>query len=326
MKTYLSHFSALSYWREHFPLDSELGLPARVTGVERCSSRQNDVLGSIPEEFVDPERPVDVLVFSEGERRRSRRVKCHVWVTDLPDNAFYRIRGEYVSSPEFTFLQMATELSIEQLIALGCELCGLYVLLPENVTHPGALDESPTRLCPLTSVEKISEFLEHVGKANGKAKAKRALKYIVDNSRSPMETMVYMLLCLPIKLGGYGLQKPEMNADIPLDEEARAIARRRSCMGDLCWSNAHPPLGVEYHGGIHANQMKSDIGRELGIEHMGWRVMAVTSPQVFDENQFEVFAIDVAAAIGKRLRSAAFDAVGQRSFLRHELHLWMFGE
>ena len=328
MKTYLSHYSALGYWREHFPLDSELGSPAHVAGTERCSSRRSDVKGSIPEEFVVPGRPIDVLVFSEEERRRSKDVVCHVWNTALPEGSFYRARGEFVSSPEFVFLQMATELSIERLIALGCELCGLYVLLPKNVSHPGSLDEMPKRVSPLTNTAKIAGFLERVGKANGKAKAKRALKYVVDGSRSPMETMVYMLLCLPVSLGGYGLPKPEMNATIRLNEEARAIAQRRHCEGDLCWPDAHPPLDIEYHGEVHvgASRMKSDVGRELGIEHMGWRVMTVTSPQVFDEGRFEVVAVDAAAAIGKRLRPAVFEAVQQRAFLRHELHLWMFGE
>ena len=326
MKTYLSHYSALAYWREHFPLDSELGLPARATGSERCSSRRDDVIGSIPEEFITSGRPVDVLVFSEEQRRRSKDVKCHVWETALPSNSFYRARGEFVSSPEFTFLQMASELSIEKLIALGCELCGTYVLLPKNVTHPGALDEMPKRVCPLTNTARIAEFLESVGKVNGKAKAQRALKYVVDGSRSPMETMVYMLLCLPVKLGGYGLPKPEMNATIELDEEARAIARRRHCEGDLCWPNTRPPLDIEYHGGVHVGeaQMKSDVGRELGIEHMGWRVITVTSPQVFDETQFEIVATETAEAIGKRLRPAVFEATQQRMLLRNELHRWMF--
>ena len=328
MKTYLSHYSALGYWREHFPLDSELGPRARVTGTEKCASCKDDVIGSIPEEFIESGHPVDVLVFNEEERRRSKSVKCHAWKIALPAGSFCRARGEFVSSPEFTFLQMASELSIEQLVALGCELCGSYVLLPKHVVHPGSLDEMPKRVSPLTNTARIAEFLEGVGKANGKAKAKRALQYVIDGSRSPMETMVYMLLCLPIKLGGYGLPKPEMNASIELDEEARAIAQRRHCEGDLCWPDARPPFDIEYHGEVHvgSEQMKSDVGRELGIEHMGWRVMTVTSPQVFDEGRFEVVAVDAAAAIGKRLRPVAFEATLERARLRHELHTWMFGE
>lgn len=323
MKTFLSHETALAYWRYHFPLDSELGAPAHVSGTEDCASCKTDVVGSVPEEFAIENAPIDVLVFDSRRRRRSKSVACHIWQTNLPSNAFYRTRGVYVSSPEFVFLQMAETLPLEQLIALGCELCGQYVLLPKGVKHPGSLDEMPKRLSPLTSVERIAAFLNDVGKANGKAKAKRSLRYTVNGSRSPMETMTYMLLCLPVMLGGYGLPKPELNATIPLDDEARAIAKRRHCEGDLCWVD--PKLDIEYHGEVHvgAAQMKSDVGRELGIEHMGWRVITVTSSQVLDADQFEIVAKEAAERIRKRIRSYALEATRQRSNLRYELERWM---
>ncbi len=325
MKTFLSHESALAYWREHFPLDSDLGPATSVEGTERCASRATDVIGSVPEEFVKPGRPIDVLVFSEKERRRSKSVACHSWETRLPAEAFHHSRGVYVSSPEFVFLQMAQQLTFAQLVALGCELCGTYVLLPENVSHPGSLDEMPKRLAPLTSIARITSFLESTDRATGKVKAMRALKYMVEGSRSPMETMVYMLLCLSVMEGGYGLPKPEMNADIPLDLEALTIAQRQHCQGDLCWP--YHKLDIEYHGEVHvgAAQMKSDVGRELGIEHMGWRVMTVTGPQVFNADRFETVAKEAASRIGKRLRTRVFDATPQRNRLRHELERWMFG-
>lgn len=325
MYTYLSHDTALAFWRLHFPLDSELGSAARVSGKEACCSCKADVLGSIPEEFAISGQPADVMIFDRASRRRSSSVACHAWQTKLPKGAFYKFRGVYVSSPEFVFLQMASKLSIEQLIALGCELCGQYVLLPENVTHPGALDEMPKRLYPLTNTRKIAAFLKAAEKARGKEKAIRALKYVIDGSRSPMETMTYMLLCLPAMMGGYGLPKPELNATIPLNDEAKTIARRQHCEGDLCWPDVQ--LDIEYHGEVHvgAAQMKSDVGRELGIEHMGWRVITVTSPQVFDSDQFEVVAKEAAAKIGKRLRKSVLDATLQRGALYHELEQWMFG-
>ena len=327
MRVFLSHYTALNYWRGHFSLDSDLGIPARVSGAEKCASRKADVLGAIPEEFIVKDHPVDVVIFEEGDRRRSRDIKCHVWRIGLPSNAFYRVRGEYVSGPEFVFLQMAEILPIEQLIALGFELCGRYVLLPDSVLHPGSIDKMPKRLYPLTNTEKIAEFLEAIGKANGKAKAKRALKYVADNSRSPMETAVHMLLCMPASLGGYGLPKAVLNAEINLgSEEARIIARRNYCEGDLCWPNAQQPLDIEYHGEVHVGgaQMKSDVGRELGIEHAGWRVMTITSSQVFDTVAFEVIAKEAAKVLGKRFHPETLGMTKQRVNLRYELDHWMF--
>lgn len=324
MKTFLSHRTALTYWRLHFPLDSEPGAPVHASSAEDSSARKMDVLGSVPEEYTTPGMPIDVLVFNEERRRRSPVITCHTWQTPLPPNSFYRARWTLVSSPEFVFLQMANELTIEQLIALGCELCGQYVLLPSGVKHPSVPDEVPGRMKPLTNTKEIALFLDAAGRAKGKAKAKRALKYVVDGSRSPMETMVYMLLCLPVMLGGYGLPKPEMNALINLNGEARIVARRRFCRGDLCWPESK--LDIEYHGDVHvgASQMRSDVGRELGIEHMGWRVITVTSPQVLDEQQFETVAKEAASCLKKRLRAKALEASVQRGCLRDELKRWMF--
>lgn len=324
MKAFTSHNTALAYWREHFPLDSEVGRPARISRAEKCAYKKADVLECVPETFRIPDKPIDILLFDAGDRRWSKQISCCVWSTVVPKNAFYRVGDMYVSSPEFTFLQMASRLTLCQLIALGCELCGTYVLLPQGNTHPSAVDDFPTRIAPLTNRDSLLAFVKKAARAHGRAKALRALRYVVDGSRSPMETMVYMLLCLPPKLGGYGIPKPEMNAEIPLDEEGRAIAQRDTCYGDLCWPGV--PLDVEYHGEVHvgASQMKSDVGRELGIEHMNWRVITVTSPQIFDEDRFEVVAKEVAACLKKRLYLQVLGATKERSSLRDELDQWMF--
>ena len=326
MKAFASHYTALAYWREHFPLDAALGRPARMSKAEKYAHCKDDALACIPETYFVEGRPLDILVFDPEMRRQSKQLICHVWGTAIPPRAFYRVGDMNVSSPEFVFLQMAQELPLAQLIALGCELCGTYVLLPKSAKHPELLDESPQRTASLTDVKRLRTFVERAEGAHGRTKAIRALKYIIDGSRSPMETMTYMLLCLPPKLGGYGLPKPVMNADIPLDEEARTIAGRTSCYGDLCW--IEEKLDIEYHGEVHvgASHMKSDVGRELGIEHMGWRVMTVTSPQVFDEEQFEVVAKEAAAHLKKRLYPHVLGATVARGSLRYDLNTWMFAD
>lgn len=324
MRAFISHETALVYWRQHFPLDSELGRPARISKAQTCAYRKSDVFECVPETFRIPDAPVDVVLFDSGDRRLSKQVSCCVWSTVIPQGAFHRVGEMYVSSPEFVFLQMASKLTLRQLVALGCELCGTYALLPENNTHPMAIDEYPTRVAPLTSVDKIQRFVEKASKARGRAKALRALRYVIDGSRSPMETMTYMLLCLPPKLGGYGFPKLVMNAEIKLDEEGRLIAQRRSCWGDLCWPDEG--LDIEYHGDVHvgASQMKSDVGRELGIEHMGWHVITVTSSQVFDLERFEVVAKEAASHLKKRLYAQFMGATQERQALRDELEQWMF--
>ena len=326
MRVFASHDTALSYWRTHFPLDSELGAPARMSSAQECASNKPDILDCIPESLIVPGRPIDILVFDVASCHASTQVKYHLWGGVIPDNAFYKIGSMMVSSPEFTFLQMAQKLPLVQLIALGCELCGLYVLDQDGNTVRNTFDACPTRLAPLTNLEKLKSFLGATKRASGIQKATRALKYVVEGSRSPMETMVYLYLCLPPLLGGYGLEKPVMNATIELDDAARQIAQRGYCQGDLCWPEHK--LDIEYHGEVHvgAAQMKSDVGRTLGIEHMGWRVITVTSPQVRDVDRFELIAQEAAQKLRFRLRTRVLGDLPARRTLRQQLEEWTFGK
>lgn len=323
MNVLISHNTALDYWRYHFSPDMEIGEPIRVHPGERFAYTKNDILGCFPELYDNPEKPLHVLVLDESKRRPSGRVVCHLWTSGLPEGAFHGWGNFRVSSPEFLFLQMATTHTVSQLVALGCELCGTYILLPKKVLRPDEFDTCPERIVPLTNIERIASFLDAAGPARGAKKARRALKYVVEGSRSPMETRTYMQLCLPAMLGGYGLPKAELNPEIKLDEEARLVSGQRFCWGDICWPGKH--LDVEYNGSVHRGvaNMRRDAGRALGIEHMGWRVITVTSPQVFDCLRFEIVAKEVAAHLGNPLRPRVLGQTPARLALHEELDSWM---
>ena len=323
MKVFVSHDTALEYWRYHFSPDMEIGDPVKTSPGEKFAFTKEDVLGCYPEYYADSDKPVHVLVFDERMRRRSQRVVCHAWSIGLPSGAFYGHGSFCVSSPEFLFLQMASELTVAQLVALGCELCGTYILLPKETILPSSFDDYPTRVAPLTNISRIEAFLDDVGQAHGLKKARRALKYVAEGSRSPMETKVYLQLCLPPMLGGYGLPKAELNPEIKLDEEARRVSGMRTSWGDVCWPAQR--LDVEYNGDVHVGvaKMRHDAGRALGIEHMGWRVMPITCLQVFDIDKFEVVAKEVAAHLGRRLKPHVLGRTSARDALHGELDAWM---
>lgn len=323
MKVFASHETALDYWREHFSPDMEIGCPVQASPDEAYAYTKEDVLGCYPELYADPDKPVHALVFNDQMRRPSKQVVCHKWTVGFPEGAFFGWGDFRVSSPEFLFLQMASELTIAQLVALGCELCGTYILLPKGVILPSSFDDYPERVAPLTNIASIEAFLNAIGPARGVKKARRALKYVAEGSRSPMETRTYMQLCLPPVLGGYGFPKAELNPEIPLDEEARRIVGSRSCWGDVCWPKKQ--LDIEYHGDVHfeASKVKRDAGRALGIEHMGWRVITVTSPQVLDIERFEIVANEVAEHLGHRLRPNVLGETSARRALHYELDAWM---
>ena len=331
MKAFLSHFTALAYWRDYFPHDSLLGAPAETSRVEECAYRKADLIECVPDALVVPGRAIDVLVFHQNCRSSSRDIDYHVWRTPLPDDAFYQDGRFYVSSPEFTFLQLSSSLSIAQLIALGCELCGTYVLQPGSPRNIASLhgigtryspDRYPKRPEPLTTIERLIACVESARGARGGAKARRALRYVVEASRSVMETETALKLCLPPMIGGYGIPFPAMNETIDLDDEGRAIAGSRWCNGDLCWNKAK--LDVEYYGDVHAEfaQMQHDAGRVLGIEHMKWQVIILTYSQVSDITRFEVVAHEVADRVDHRLRKPILGRTSARATLFAELEEW----
>ena len=323
MKVFASHDTALDYWRYHFSPEMEIGAPVTTRPGESYACKKEDVFGCYPELFADPDKPIHALVLDARMRRPSKHVICHTWTTGLPNGAFHGWGSFRISSPEFLFLQMAPSLTIAQLVALGCELCGTYILLPQSAILPGVFDDCPERIAPLTNIEKINEFLQNVGAAHGLKKARRALKYVAEGSRSPMETRTYMQLCLPAALGGYGLSKAVLNPEIELDEESQRMVGSLSCWGDICWTTEK--LDIEYNGSVHAGvaKIRRDAGRVLGIEHMGWRVMTVTSLQTFSIQKFEVVAKEAAAHLKHRLRTRILGETPARIALHHELDDWM---
>ena len=77
------------------------------------------------------ERPLHVLVSSAGGRIRSKRLRCHVWSTDLPEGALYQLSDEIlIASPRFCLQQMAARSSLACTAAVGMEVCGRYARSP----------------------------------------------------------------------------------------------------------------------------------------------------------------------------------------------------
>lgn len=187
---------------------------------------------------------------------------------------------------------MAERLSLPKLIELGFELCGTYD------SSNGSLRECP----PLTTVEKLVAFVESAGSLYGKKKARQALRHVADNSASPRETVVAMLLCLPYSMGGYGFEMPRMNYRIDLSKRARRIAGRNYLVCDLYWPDAR--LDVEYDGEAHVDveRASKDSMRRDALLSMDVKVVTITKWQLGDGGEMNALAHLLAKCIGKQLR------------------------
>ena len=150
-----------------------------------------------------------------------------------------------------------------------------------------------------------------------------ALSHVVDNSASPMETFDILALCLPYRLGGYGLPTPIMNCEVPLSSRAARIAKRHRCFADMCYGTIG--LDLEHHGKLdHSSEedVLSDRARVNALKEMGYEVIELTNDQVRDLMAFEYIIQRIAKLLGKRLKKSRLGATPERLAFRKQAFGW----
>ena len=232
-----------------------------------------------------------------------------------------------MSSPEFCFFQMASQLSLVKLIELGFELCGTYaapasaasapsapaaaVSAPASVAPAATPDiqdtlrevETTYNRSPLTTTKRLTAFVSKLGGVAGVKQASKALQYILDGSASPMETTITMLLTLPYRLGGYGLPAPELNMQITPAKTAKSMADRAFYSCDLYWPDFE--IAVEYDSDAYhtgSARIASDSRRRNSLSALGVQVITITNQQVQRIEAFEVAAQILVVNMRRRMR------------------------
>lgn len=259
-----------------------------------------------------------MLIGSRETRTSTTNIATHTWAA-LPDNSLIDAgQGFFVSTPEFCFLQMANQMTLAQLIQLGMELCGTYA----------QVDDGPaiSRDAPLTTIAKLKAFVEAASNARGRAKAQRAIRYLLPGSASPMETVLAMLLSLPYGLGGYGLEKPKLNYRVDVPPSMRVLADRGYCLCDACWPDAK--LALEYDSELHhtgLDNQSSDARRRSTLIARGFTVITVFPGHITDSGTFNRLARQVAKLTGKRLRYRDPEFTRKHLELREQLFEALWG-
>lgn len=259
--------------------------------------------------------PVDLLVAEAKGRRASAHAKCHVWVGAVSAGSFLSLNeNACISSPEFVFLQMAGTLPMLELIQLGYELCGRYAINPQAVR---GFDK---RKAPLTDPMRLGAYLAHAKGCRGHAKAVRALRWILPNSWSPMETDVALLLCLPTRSGGYQFPLPELNRRVDLDADLATRLGAEWYYLDLSWKSGS--IALEYNGEEdHAGTRRAgqDRTREMALAQLGVDLTVITSYQVFRSNDFDVLAKSLSQKLGRKFHGQSPAVRAKRAQLRSAL-------
>ena len=286
-------------------LDWTLGSARELAGLDLGAARLE----------ATPERPLHVLVGSEERRVRSRRVRCHIWSTPLPEGALYRLGPEVLlASPGFCLQQMAAGSSLARAASVGTEICGCYARSPRA---PRGFHVRP----PLEAPDALLDRFLH-SHGYGARRAREALEYVVPGSRSPMETVVVLLFTLPPEVGGCGLPRPLLNARVGIPPALQRALGKPYLVVDLVWTEWGVILeydSYEYHG-LPA-QVDSDNVRSEGLRDLGWMVRSVTSGMLLRD----AFRRDLAEKVMRRAgrpvpQEARYDAL-QRSLVRELVFL-----
>ena len=311
----------------------EEGLPqltrASMTRMRDAATRSRD-LKKISYESLGMRPPAEdsplYLLVPKTERRRVvRHVRQRLCGTAMPAHSFMRLGDQvYVPTPELTFLLMAHYLDLCELVMLGMELCGHYRLVAAPTQRVLSSNRTLYGQAPLTNPQRIFALLEGAQGMTGLPLAKRALGYVAAGSTSPMETALYLLLCLPKKLGGYGLPIPQLNARKRVTARAGSLVLSKTLVPDLFWPSKRLDLeydSEEFHASPDA--LQKGARRALALRAMGVEVVSVTKDVVYDEDAFDALARIVAKTVGVRVRKQTQSADLQRGHLRGVV---LFGE
>lgn len=279
-QSYLSHISAALHW--DIPcLHVVLGYPSKESmllkqATEHRCYNQNNM------------------------RTESSRKKAYVRSLPLPKKAILYNAGDFVASPELVFLDLASQLSFHQTLLLGMQLCS----------------SSPNGSDPLTTTKKLISFLGTCKSHKGKKPALVAAKYLVDNSWSIMESLLCMMLSLPCRHGGYGLDGVELNHCIGLRKKSD-WQKTNKVFADLLWRQAR--LVVEYDSYEFHNTVNSwvkDSRRATVLERNGYKTLSLNTAQIYSDVAMAEAAHAIAAHLGRRIRVRTPRFLEQKALLR----------
>ena len=233
------------------------------------------------------------LMAGAGDRRKHAGITRHLWSSPIPPGAFALISsGVYVSTPEFTFLQLSRELSPLTLALVGCALCASY-----------RLDVQSGRIVqcePLTSVASLRAFLEKAQGVRGSRNAQKMLKLIADGAESPQEVNMYLFASLPLDMGGSAIEDLSLNYEVGVESGDLSILDRptrtsfRIDMGVPALG-----VGVEYLGKYHEEQQDQDRERQNALLAKGERILQAKYRDISNPVLAERLICQLSALLGK---------------------------
>lgn len=132
--------------------------------------------------------------------------------------------------------------AVVRLVELVMEFAGHYGRDPANPLAGEVTENIPA----MVSVGDIRQFLASSNHLLGKSLLAKALHYARDESRSPMETCLWIVLTMPHAYGLFGLDGAKLNTPIVPTATQRAMMRHKTLTPDILWESQG--CAVEYQG------------------------------------------------------------------------------
>lgn len=193
---------------------------------------------------------------------------------------------------------------------------------------------------PLATVKRIENFLDTAKGNLGCKKARSALKFVRDGSRSPMESALAITLGLPRIRGGFGLGVGQMNHAVRIFNGTDWAGERRYVTRYPDISIAHTDssgrkntVGIDYDGhAFHstASALARDARRRNEIAPIrGFTHLSINAQEATDFIAFCRFADQARRALGirsldrcPRNNPTAADLEKRDAIERKQLDLW----
>lgn len=263
--------------------------------------------------------PLHRLVFTRAQSGSRSLFKSYLLTQEPPPGSFRQTEhGFDVTSPEFTLLNLATQVSRNQLLMACHEMCGSFAvfkpcertqqqldealslkLIPPNcgwerVNDASGKDTNLWKRTPLLNAADIAAFAKQAAGLRGVKQLRWATERMTGQTASPFEVQTSMLVSLPRDEGGLGVHIAN-NVRIPLSEAARSLHDKTCCYADILIESATDSMGVilECQGrSAHDSEAASlsDAERATALTSMGYDVIQITYEQIKDKKSFNNLA------------------------------------
>ena len=263
--------------------------------------------------------PVWRSVSERKQRANGKLFHSRLLTQEPPPGSFRQTEhGFDVTSPEFTLLSLATQVSRNQLLMACYEMCGSFAVFKpcertqqqldeaislkfippncgwERVNDTKGNDTNLWKRTPLLTATDIAAFAKQAAGLRGVKQLRWAAERMMGQTASPFEVQTSMLVSLPRDEGGMGINIAN-NVHIPLSDAARSLYDKTCCYADILIESATDSMGVilECQGrSAHDSEAASlfDAERATALTSMGYDVIQITYDQIKEKKSFDHIA------------------------------------